>query len=266
VARLKRDDGVEIHWEERGEGPLVVLCPHFYAFPEVYENLVAELAEDHRVITYDPRGCGSSTRRGPYDVATDAADLGALIAEAGESAVAVCFGDAAFRATRLATEEPGLVSAIVVTGSNPLIPASAIPATSEALAGSSAVMSALTQMLENDFRGAIRTLVTSTNPQMGEDEIRERVQRTAEYSPPEAMGERFRIFYEDHEDRATGRELGDRLWILCFPTPWFPSDTLERAREALPEAHVEAIEEGPISRPDIVAEAVRKVTAPLRVG
>ena len=65
MPRLARPDGVEIHWEERGEGPLVVLATQFFGFPEVFEDLLADLAGDHRVVTYHLRGTGESTRRVP---------------------------------------------------------------------------------------------------------------------------------------------------------------------------------------------------------
>ena len=58
-------DGVEIHWEERGEGPLVVIANQFFGEAWVFEGLTALLAEDHRVVTYDLRGTGRSSRQGP---------------------------------------------------------------------------------------------------------------------------------------------------------------------------------------------------------
>ncbi len=68
-ARLERmptaqlPDGVEIHWDQRGEGPLVVISNQFFSEAWVFEGLTALLAEDHRVVTYDPRGTGRSSRQ-----------------------------------------------------------------------------------------------------------------------------------------------------------------------------------------------------------
>ena len=45
----------------------------------MFDGLIDDLVTDHRVVTYDLRGSGQSTRQGPYDVDTDAADLAALI-------------------------------------------------------------------------------------------------------------------------------------------------------------------------------------------
>ena len=50
----------------------------FAATPATYEGIVADLARDHRVVTWEPRGCGSSSEDGPFDIATDAEDLLAL--------------------------------------------------------------------------------------------------------------------------------------------------------------------------------------------
>ena len=40
---LERPDGVELHWEEQGEGPLVVLAPYWSGHPGVYEALLSNL-------------------------------------------------------------------------------------------------------------------------------------------------------------------------------------------------------------------------------
>ena len=48
---------------------------------------------------------------------------------------------------------------------------------------------------------------------------------------------------------------------------WFPAgeEGSRIARELFPDAHVERIENGIISRPDLTAAAVRRVTSELRV-
>ncbi len=54
--------------------------------------------------------------------------------------------------------------------------------------------------------------------------------------------------------------IGDRLWILEDGTnPWF-LETTKRTAELLPEAHVHAVENGAVSRPDIAASFVCAVT------
>jgi len=83
MPRLERPNGIELHWEERGEGPLVVLAPYWSGNPGVYEALLSDLARDHRVVTWDARGTGQSTPAGPYDMATDCSDLEEVLDRAG---------------------------------------------------------------------------------------------------------------------------------------------------------------------------------------
>jgi pimeloyl-ACP methyl ester carboxylesterase len=66
MPHLARPDGVEIYWEEAGDGPGVLICNTFNL--AVLDGLVALLAESRRVVLYEPRGVGRSTREGPYDL------------------------------------------------------------------------------------------------------------------------------------------------------------------------------------------------------
>src|SRR3989442_1570415 len=63
MPRLQRPDGVELHWEQRGQGPLLVLAPYWSGHPGVYEALLSDLARDHRVVTWDAR----ATQRADVD-------------------------------------------------------------------------------------------------------------------------------------------------------------------------------------------------------
>ncbi len=53
--------GVEIYYEVHGDGPDLVLVPGWTFTTEVFENQIAEFAQTHRVITFDPRSHGRST-------------------------------------------------------------------------------------------------------------------------------------------------------------------------------------------------------------
>ena len=70
---------MSLAWQERGEGPLVVLVNQFFGRPETFDALFDDLTRDHRLVTYDPRGIGESTRRGPYTFEADADDLEAVL-------------------------------------------------------------------------------------------------------------------------------------------------------------------------------------------
>ena len=160
---LTRPDGAEIAWRERGEGPPVVLANMGYATrrrcsPASWTISRATIA----CSTYDTRGTGESSRAGPYDIATDAADLLAVVEDAGAAeAVAVGNGDGANRAVRAAAERPDLIGTVVVAG-NISLPAETRG--SEGLVSSGSVLTALVTLLENDYRAGVHAFVSSGNP------------------------------------------------------------------------------------------------------
>src|SRR5436190_18653205 len=106
MAKLRRPDGVELHIDERGEGPPVVFAPYWSGSPSVYEALLSELAGDHRIVSFDARGTGQSTHRGPYDMTTDCADLEAVLERAGGPAVVLSVADGCNRADKVAHARP----------------------------------------------------------------------------------------------------------------------------------------------------------------
>jgi pimeloyl-ACP methyl ester carboxylesterase len=258
VPSLTRPDGVEIHWEQRGEGPLVVLAPHFYSFPGVYSGLVEELAGDHRVLSYDARGSGKSTRVAPRSLEEDGDDLAAVAREAGGDSVVVGQGDGADRGAMVAVDSPDLVRAVVVAGATVLPPEEL--AGVEGLSGSAAVLDTLTELAERNFRSAVRGLLQLTNPSMTGDELRARVDATAAHSSEEAGRARAGWLREKGSLRRM-RALGDRLWIARWESEWSPPAVTDRLRELLPEARMTELEAGPLSRPDLTAGVVRRAVA-----
>jgi pimeloyl-ACP methyl ester carboxylesterase len=268
VPRLSRPDGVEIYWEERGEGPTVVIAPHAWSIPEIFDELIAALEGDHRLIRYDARGSGDSSRCGPHDMETGAGDLVAVIEEVGAPAVVLGLADAPNRAVRAAAERPDLVSAVVAVASAPVRRAEL--SSTEALIGSQTVVDAWIEMLATDYRGAMRPLMTAANPQLNEDEVRERIDKQVAYTPHDPLVERLRAWNEDDPSDAA-RALGDRLWLVTSPDtagPWFPSIEVidDILRRLLPDANRANIEQGIVSRPDLTADVVRRITADMRVA
>ncbi len=260
MPRVRRPDGVELHWEWRGEGPPVVVMPPAFSLPSVFEPLIAALAPDHRVITYDPRGCGRSTREGPYEMGTDVEDLAALLEEVGEPTVIVASGDAFHRAVKAAYPSPDRVRAVVSPGITPLGPQSGYARLGEGLASSAEVVGALVQLLESDYRSGLRTALEAANPQLDEVGLRERISAVADYTPREGTLARLKIWVED-DAREEGRALGDRVWVLYFRgNAWFPAQLAGQLRRELPDGHVEEVEDGALSRPDITAAIVRQIT------
>jgi pimeloyl-ACP methyl ester carboxylesterase len=264
VATVSRPDGVELYWESRGEGPQVLFAGQLWDDPQVFAGLIAELAREHAVVTYDLRGTGRSTRTGPYELATDRDDLLAVAEQAGGAAVVVAVGDAAHRATEAAAARPDLIGAVVTPNGNPV--GRWVLEGGEGLAASDSVVAAFQQLIKADYRAALRQAITDMNPQMSEQEIRDRLERTVANSPHESVLGRIEAWIAADSTEAA-RALGDRVWILGHhDNPWFPNEGLERTREVLPEAHIEILEDGPISRPDLTAGIVRQVTELARIA
>jgi non-heme chloroperoxidase len=77
---LTVDPGVEIYYEEYGEGAPLVFVPGWTFTTEVFERQVAEFAKTHHVIVMDPRSQGRSSKTlYGNDYATHGIDLSKLI-------------------------------------------------------------------------------------------------------------------------------------------------------------------------------------------
>jgi pimeloyl-ACP methyl ester carboxylesterase len=263
MPRIERPDGIDIHWEAQGEGPPIVLVSYWNVVPAVTQPITAELTRDHRVIRYDDRGAGESTRRGPYDLDTAAADLQAVIEDASDQpAVLLGTADGPHRAVRAAAQRPDLVESVVCVGGPPI--ARAFFGDSEAMAASEVVVSALLDMAATDYRAALRSVTTAANPQMSEDELRARVDVQSAYAAPEASLSRLRAWTQA-DSTAQSRAIGDRLWVLHalgLGGGWFPTGReLESiVARTLPEANLEQVDDGMMSRPDQTAAVVRRIT------
>jgi pimeloyl-ACP methyl ester carboxylesterase len=256
---LHRPDGADIHWDEAGDGTAVLVANVLHGHPGMIGGLVRDLASDPRVITYDLRGTGASSRRGPYDPAVDIADLEALLEHVGGVAVAVAIGDASLRAARMAVARPDLMEAVLAPGT--FLLAAAAARGTDALTGSRSVLRALSTLLETDYRAGIRSMVMSSNPNLSEEEMRERVDLVVAHCEQEAAVSRMRTWIRD-DATDVARALGDRLWILHYPgNPWFPEELAKQMPEVLPDAGHEAVDDGPMSRPDLTAAVVRRITA-----
>jgi pimeloyl-ACP methyl ester carboxylesterase len=259
---VERPDGVEIHWEEQGSGPLLLIVHQLlWSYPQVYAELTADLARDHRIVTYDARGCGASSRRGPYDPETDAGDLLAVAEAAGGAAIAIAVGYGYNVAARVASAHPGAIPDLVCVqpAAAAILPRSELRK-AEVIGGSDSVMELLTKMMRTDQRAAVRTLLAAVNPELSEDELRERVAHVGSYVSPESTLERTEAWVADDASEHS-RALGDRLRILHPGTePIYEGALATRVTELYPEAHVEEVPGGPISRPDLFAARIRRVT------
>jgi non-heme chloroperoxidase len=259
---VERPDGVEIHWEEQGRGRLVLIVHQIlWSFPGVYAGLIRDLARDHRVVTYDARGCGASTRVGPYDTETDSGDLLAVAEEAGGAAVCVAVGYGYNFAARVAAARPDAISDVICLqpAAAAILPRSELRQ-ADVMGGSDSVAEILVKMMRTDPRAAVRTLLSAVNPDLSQVELRDRVAHIGSYVSPEATLARTEAWLEDDPSEHS-RALGDRLRVLHpAAEPIFEGALATRVTELLPEAVIEEVPGGPISRPELIAAWVRKVS------
>jgi pimeloyl-ACP methyl ester carboxylesterase len=261
MPRLRRPDGAEIEWWVQGdEGPLVALAQMVFHPTPACQAIVADLAQDHRVLRYDLRGSGASSLVPPYGVETDAADLAAVVEEAGGDALVIALGDGARRAVRAAAEHPDAIHTVAISGELPLGRIGG-GGSQDALANSPAVLDALLGLLESDYRTGLRTMLASSGEgTWNESALRSRLDAIEQHCPAEAAVPRLRSWIED-DSRAQGRALGPRLWYLHYPgNHWFQG-SLEIIRRSLPDARVEELSEGVISSPQENANAIRRILA-----
>ena len=253
---LARPDGAQLYWEEAGDGPGVVLCNTFNLAP--MDPLVERLASSRRVVNFEPRGLGRSSEHGPYDLETGVADLEALLDEAGPVEVALGIGDGTHRAIRIADRRPDLVERVVFT-STALGRGSGERA---GFAASTEVLYALMSVLRRDYRTGLRQMLSGSAH--NEAEERERLEELVAVIPQDAA-----IGYLEAWIAAEGfdiaRRLGNRLTVLAYPgNSWFPIEMYEGIRDHLTEACFEFVEDGPISRPDLTADVLLRVSEPAK--
>lgn len=110
-----RRDGVAIHWEASGRGPALVFLHDGLTHAGVWDDLFAELAQDHRVLRYDRRGYGQSGE--PQERYSPLGDLTAVMDAAGvarATLVGAAWGGGLALAFALA--HPVRVEALVLVG------------------------------------------------------------------------------------------------------------------------------------------------------
>lgn len=77
---LEVDPGIEIYYEDQGEGAPIIFTPGWTFTCEMFSKQVAYFSQSHRVITWDPRSHGrSSVTSQGNNYVTQGADLAKLI-------------------------------------------------------------------------------------------------------------------------------------------------------------------------------------------
>lgn len=94
-----------------------LVCVHGACVDGIFfDDIARELSRDYRVITYDRRGCGESgdAADGRYDLATQAADLQAVIEYVGASANVLAHSAGTLVALELLRTNPAVVSRAIL--------------------------------------------------------------------------------------------------------------------------------------------------------
>lgn len=119
MAYLERSDaGVRLYYQERGEGPVILLINGLSQSAANWTSQSASLSEQYRVITYDCRGQGrSDLGTEPLTIDRHVEDVLALLDHLGiERIHPVGFSHGARIALRLAAYHPERVDRLVLTG------------------------------------------------------------------------------------------------------------------------------------------------------
>ncbi len=111
--------GARLYYEVRGSGPLLLMMPGGPADGGIFHAIADDLAADHTVVTYDPRGLSHSTLEGPVDderlVQIMADDVHRLIQAVGETrAFVFANSGGAVISLDLAVRHPEQILALVV--------------------------------------------------------------------------------------------------------------------------------------------------------
>lgn len=116
------EPAVNLAFQDLGYGQTILLMPGWPFDGTVWEPLPALLAQDYRVVTYDPRGTGESDRPWEfYSIETLSQDLHRLIVEQSLHEVTiVAWSSAALAALTYARDHSQRVARLVLL--NPLIP------------------------------------------------------------------------------------------------------------------------------------------------
>lgn len=115
-------DGVRLHWETFGTGDTTIaLLPTWSILPSrFWKAQVATLARRHRVVTFDGRGAGMSSKpvgRDAYTHLEFADDIGAVLDATGtQRAVLVALSRGAMWAVQFAADHPDRTAGIVAIG------------------------------------------------------------------------------------------------------------------------------------------------------
>lgn len=115
-------DGLDVHYEEHGEGDPLILIHQAHSDSRLWKNQVDALSDEYRVITYDIRGHGRTggSDTDVYSVDLFANDLRQLITALNIERPIICGSSlGGMIALQYAATYPDDISALIVAGTTP---------------------------------------------------------------------------------------------------------------------------------------------------
>ena len=118
---IEVESGINMHYEDRGEGDALVFIHGWGGSADVWDLQVLDLAGSFRCITVDLRGHGESDKPwGTYDYDMFVRDIDALITGLGlEGVTLIGWSMGGHIALKYAHERPAKLARVVLTGSGP---------------------------------------------------------------------------------------------------------------------------------------------------
>jgi 3-oxoadipate enol-lactonase len=112
----RTEDGVELYYEMRGEGPLLVILSSVFVVSTAWKNFTQQLVQNHTILTYDIRNQGGSGMGdGSYE--NHIKDLGSLLDGLGiEQAHLLAVSFSTLFARDFAARNPERVKGLVLCG------------------------------------------------------------------------------------------------------------------------------------------------------
>lgn len=117
-------NGMQMHYELRGQGPPLLLLHYYHGCAEVWQPFVAAFAEHYRLIIPDLRGHGGSTNpAGRFTHRQSALDVFALLDHLGvDHFKAMGMSTGGMTLLHMATQQPSRVEAMVLIGATSYFP------------------------------------------------------------------------------------------------------------------------------------------------
>jgi pimeloyl-ACP methyl ester carboxylesterase len=201
---------IRMHYELRGDGPMVVLVPGLSLDSRVWAPVVRRLEGSLSCITPDNRGAGlSEVPRGPYDITQMAGDLYGLLMILGvDSAVVVGHSMGGYLALQLALDSPELVRGLVLVSTSSTGRPDLLGMSAEAKRALARTRGPIEEIARDNVRASVGVRFLRAHPDRVAAFVEQRVA-----NPPRGRG------VQGQRAAADAFDARDRLWeVRCSCT------------------------------------------------